>query len=104
MAHQQVTIARIYLHEGEHLLSKIMNILHDEERVAGVTVLRGITGFGKDGKVRTSSLADLSLDSPLVVEFYDAPDWVDAAIEKLLRRLDLNHVVTWSGVRHTQTN
>jgi PII-like signaling protein len=100
MAHQQVTVARIYLREGENLLSRIMNVLHDEERVAGVTVLRGMTGFSRNGKIRTASLVDLSLDLPLVVEFYDEPDRVEAVIRELLRRMDLSHVVTWSGVRH----
>ncbi|HYE34666.1 DUF190 domain-containing protein [Methylocaldum sp.] len=102
MAHQQVTIARVYLREGEHLLSKLMKFLHDEERVAGVTVLRGMTGFGKDGKIHTASLVDLSLDLPLVVEFYDEPDRVEAVIQKLVRRMDLAHVVTWPAVRHTK--
>jgi PII-like signaling protein len=100
MAHQQVTIARLYLREGEHLLSKVMKFLHEEERVAGVTVLRGMTGFSTDGKIRTASLVDLSLDLPLVVEFYDEPDRVETVIRELLRRMDLSHVVTWSGVRH----
>ncbi|BBA35093.1 uncharacterized protein sS8_3150 [Methylocaldum marinum] len=100
MACQQVTVARIYLHESEHLLSKLMKFLHDEEMVAGVTVLRGMTGFGRDGKIHTASLVDLSLDLPLVVEFYDEPDRVETVIRELLRRMDLSHVVTWSGVRH----
>ncbi|WP_434131738.1 DUF190 domain-containing protein [Methylocaldum sp. GT1BB] len=100
MAHQQVTIARIYLREGEHILSKLMKFLHEEERVAGVTVLRGMTGFSRNGKIRTASLVDLSLDLPLVVEFYDEPDRVETVIQELLRRMDLSHVVTWSGVRH----
>lgn len=100
MAHQQVTIARIYLREGEHILSKLMKFLHEEERVAGVTVLRGMTGFSLNGKIRTASLVDLSLDLPLVVEFYDEPDRVETVIQELLRQMDLSHVVTWSGVRH----
>ncbi|QBQ54694.1 DUF190 domain-containing protein [Nitrosococcus wardiae] len=100
MAHQQVTVARIYLREGEHLLSKLMKFLHDEERVAGVTVLRGMSGFGKDGKIHTASLVDLSLDLPLVVEFYDEPDRVDAVIHKLVQQMDLGHILTLSAVRH----
>lgn len=95
MAHREITIARIYLREGEHLLSKIMNFLHDEEKVAGAVVLRGTAGFSADGIVRTASLVDLSLDLPLVVEFYDRPERVDAVLEKLVRRLRLPHVVAW---------
>ncbi|MGX2039773.1 DUF190 domain-containing protein [Methylocaldum sp. MU1018] len=102
MAHRQVTVARIYLREGEHLLSKLMKFLRDEEQVAGVTVLRGMTGFGKDGKIHTASLVDLSLDLPLVVEFYDEPNRVDAVIQTLLQRMNPAHVVTWPAVSHTK--
>jgi PII-like signaling protein len=102
MEHRQVTVARIYLREGEHLLPKLMKFLHDEARVSGVTVLRGISGFGADGKIHTSSLIDLSLDLPLVVEFYDEPERVEAAIRKLTQRMSLPHIVTWSAFSYTK--
>lgn len=100
MATQPVTVARIYLREGEHLLAKIIKFLHDEEKVSGVTVLQGIAGFGPDGKMRTASLMDLSLDLPLVVEFYDRPERVDDVIEKLDTQLGLSHVVSWPAIGH----
>ncbi len=97
MATQSVTVARIYLREGEHLLPKLIRFLHDEERVSGVTVLRGIAGFGPDGKMHMASLVDLSLDLPLVVEFYDLPERVEAVIEHLQQQMGLAHVVSWSA-------
>lgn len=100
MATQPVTVARIYLREGEHQLTKIIEFLHDEEKVSGVTVLQGITGFGPDGQIRTASLVDLSLDLPLVVEFYDLPERVEAVIERLASQMGLSHVVSWSAVGH----
>lgn len=90
-----VTVARVYLREGEHLLGKLLKFLHDEEKVSGVTVLRGIAGFGPDGKMHTASLMDLSLDLPLIVEFYDSPERVEAVVERLEAHLGLSHVVTW---------
>jgi hypothetical protein len=101
MATQPVTVARIYLREGEHLLAKLIKFLHDEEKVSGVTLFRGITGFGPDGKIHTASLIDLSLDLPLVVEFYDAPDRVDAVVQHLIHKMNLPHIVTWSATGHT---
>ena len=101
MATQSVTIARIYLREAEHLLSKIIKFLHDEERVAGVTVLRGITGFSTDGKIHTASLIDLSLDLPLIVEFYDEPAQVEAVIQHLTQKMNFPHVVSWPATCHT---
>lgn len=100
MATQPVKIARVYLREGEHLLNKIIALLHDEEKVTGVTVLRGIAGFGADREMRLSSLVDLSLDLPLIVEFYDRPERVDAVVGKLETCLGMTHVVTWEANGH----
>src|SRR6266566_4047516 len=71
MKHSDVLMVRIYLTEGEHLLKQLMKKLHDEEKVRGVTVFRGISGFGRSGKMHSASLVDLSLDLPLVLEFFD---------------------------------
>jgi hypothetical protein len=101
MATQPVTVARIYLREAEHLLPKIIKFLHDEERVSGVTVLRGISGFSTDGKIHTASLIDLSLDLPLIVEFYDEPVRVDAVVQHLIQKMNLPHIVTWPATGHT---
>ncbi|MCQ8106375.1 DUF190 domain-containing protein [Methylomonas sp. SURF-2] len=103
MAHQTVSIARIYLREGEHLLDDLLHFLHDREKVSGVTVLRGIAGFGPDGKMRTSSLVDLSLDLPLIVEFYDLPERVEAILDHLETRLGLCHFVYWPATGRLRT-
>lgn len=95
MATQTVTVARIYLREGEHLLATLIELLHDEEKVSGVTVLRGIEGFGPNGKIHLASLTDLSLDLPLIVEFYDAPERVETILQHLETHMGLSHVVTW---------
>ena len=100
MAIESVTVARIYLREGEHLLAKVLKFLHDEHKVSGVTVLRGIAGFGPDGAMHVSSLVDLSLDLPLIVEFYDRPQRVEQVIDELEKRLGLSHVVSWPASGH----
>ena len=97
MAEQLITIARIYLRESEHLLPKVIQFLHDEEKVPGVTVLRGIAGFSADGKIHTTSLIDLSMDLPLVVEFFDEPDRVKTVLARLMEHIPVTHVVTWSA-------
>lgn len=103
MATETVTVARVYLREGEHLLDKLIEHLHDQEKVAGVTVLRGIAGFAADGKMRLASLVDLSLDLPLVVEFYDRPEKVQAIIDHLQNQLGLTHVISWTADQHLKT-
>ncbi|MDD4915445.1 MAG: DUF190 domain-containing protein [Methylococcales bacterium] len=100
MATQSITVARIFLREGQHLLGRIIEFLHDEEKVSGVTVLQGVTGFGPDGAIRSSHLLDLSLDLPLVIEFYDQPERVEKVIEHLQTRMGLAHIISWPGSGH----
>jgi len=97
MATETVTIVRIYLREGEHQLASLIKLLHDEERVSGVTVIRGIEGFGSDGKLHLATLLDLSLDLPLIVEFYDLPEKVEAILLRIEQHMGLSHIVTWQA-------
>ncbi|MCP3870444.1 MAG: DUF190 domain-containing protein [Gammaproteobacteria bacterium] len=92
-----VTMVRVYLTEGEHQLQPLMSLLHDEEKVCGVTAFRGIAGFGKSGKMHSSSLMDLSLDLPLVLEFFDQPEKVARVLEHINTLVEPGHIVTWSA-------
>ena len=95
MKHSDVTVVRIYLTEGEGLMKTILAKLHDEEKVRGVTVFRGISGFGRSGVVHSAALLDLSLDLPVVIEFFDAPDKVRRIQSHLKELLPPGHVVSW---------
>ncbi len=103
MAAQSITVVRIYLREGEHLLTKIIDFLHNEEKVSGVTVLQGIMGFGPDGQIRTNRLLDLSLDLPLIIEFYDLPERAEHVINHLQNHMGLSHVVSWPATSHLRS-
>jgi PII-like signaling protein len=70
-------------------------LLHDELKVRGLTVFRALTGYGNSGKWHTASLVDLSLDLPLVVEFFDEPPLARAALERLGTVCKPGHVVEW---------
>ncbi len=94
----EVTMVRIYLTEAEGRLGKLITMLHDVEKVCGVTVFRGISGFGKSGKVHSSTLLDLSMDLPVVIEFFDTPDKVEGILEHLNGILEPGHIVSWSAV------
>jgi PII-like signaling protein len=99
MKTETVTVVRIYVREGEHLLERVVTYLHDEARIAGLTVLRGIEGFAEDGTMRQAWLVDLSLDLPLVIEFYDVPERVEQVLHSLVRRFPLAHVIRWQAER-----
>jgi PII-like signaling protein len=68
--------------------------LHDIEKVRGVTVFRGISGFGQSGRVHSSTLLDISFDMPVVIEFFDVPEKVDAVLENIKGMLKSGHVLT----------
>lgn len=96
-----VTVVRIYVREQEHLLEKLVKFLQDDSDIAGVTVFRGIEGFAGPGPAHQAFLLDLSLDLPLVVEFYDEPGRADETIHTLLRHFPLQHVISWTANSHT---
>jgi uncharacterized protein len=98
----EITIVRIYLREadkGRHetLMREILKILHDQHRVKGVTVFRGIAGFGETDEVHGADLLHILTSLPLIIEFFDTPERVETAITLLNGLLPAGHIVTWPG-------
>jgi uncharacterized protein len=98
----EVTVVRLYLSETDHgrhkaLVSDILKLLHDQHRVKGVTVFRGIAGFGEGGEVRAADILTSLVDLPLVIEFFDAPSAVEAVLPLLKNLVPQNHVVSWKA-------
>ena len=93
----KVTVARIYVTEGKHIHEKIFQRLHDEHKVQGVTVYRGITGFGKSGETHSSTLLDVSFDLPVVVEFFDTEENVKTALDSIVDLITPGHVLTFAA-------
>jgi PII-like signaling protein len=106
----EITIVRIYLSEADHgkrktLMQEVLNVLHDQHRVRGVTVFRGIAGFGDAGEVHAADVLRLMVDLPLVIEFFDDPKVVAAVLSLLREMLSEHPIVTWpaglaNGQRH----
>ena len=92
-----ITVARIYITEAEHVHEKIFKHLHDEHKVKGVTMFRGVAGFGESGKTHSSNLLDMSFDMPIVVEFFDEDARVRAALESLSDLTSSCRVITFAA-------
>lgn len=93
----KITVARIYVTEGKHIHEKIFERLHDEHKVKGVTVFRGIAGFGQSGNEHSSSLLDMSFDLPVIVEFFDSEENVHIALGSLGDLVPPGHVITFAA-------
>lgn len=93
----KVTVARIYVSEGQHTHKKIFQRLHDEHKVQGVTVYRGITGFGQSGQTHSSTLLDMSFDLPVVIEFFDSDEKVKTALGSIADLVPPGHVLTFAA-------
>lgn len=82
------TLLRIFIGEsdrwhGKPLYEAIVRTARDEG-LAGVTVLRGIEGFGAESHLHTARILRLSEDLPIVLELVDTTE----NIERILPRLD----------------
>jgi uncharacterized protein len=82
------TLMRIYIgesdkFEGKPLHSAIVRLLR-EEKFYGVTVLRGIGGYGASSIYHTDKLLRLSQDLPVVIEVVEYSE----RIERIIPRLD----------------
>ena len=96
-----VILARVYIMEGSKLLNKTLSYLKDEIKIRGVSVFRAIEGFGDSG-LHSSSLLDLSLNLPLIIEFFDEAEKVDAALKHLNEYIKPEHVVFWEAKANAQ--
>ncbi len=71
----EAVLLRIFVGEsdefgGKPLYRHIVEELKKRD-LSGVTVVRGIAGFGKTSKIHTASILRLSTDLPIVIEVAD---------------------------------
>lgn len=82
------TLMRIHIGEsdkwhGKSLYEAIVQLLR-KENFSGVTVLRGVAGYGGSSVYHTDKLLRLSQDLPIVMEVIETQE----RIEQILPRLD----------------
>lgn len=92
----KIQIVRIYLAEDENkIIKSIISYLHDEKQIRGASVFRAISGYGQSGQIHSSDLLYLSLNLPIVIEFFDEPQKIATAIEHIKTLVHPKHIITW---------
>ena len=95
MSETDVTVVRIYCSEKGHQHQKIIDLLHEEHRVAGLTAFRGIAGFGHSGHLHEAGLLDVSLDLPVIIEFFDRTEKIAEVLTILKEMAGKAKILTW---------
>ena len=77
-------LVRIFIGEsdkyhGKPLYQELVDLLK-KEKIAGVTVFRGILGFGAKSHLHTAHILRLSQDMPIVIEIVDRQQDIDRVL------------------------
>jgi len=98
-------LLRIFVGEsdkhGHHPLYEAIVLTARAQGLAGVTVLRGVMGFGKHSILHTAKILRLSEDMPMVIEIVDSLEKIDAFLP-LLDEMIKDGLVTLEKVRVIQ--
>lgn len=81
------TLMRIHIGEsdrwqGKALYQAIVELLR-RERFSGVTVLRGVGGYGSSSIYHTEKILRLSQDLPIVIEVVESAERIEAILPRL---------------------
>lgn len=98
-------LLRIFVGEsdkhGHHPLYEAIVLKAREQGLAGVTVLRGVMGFGKHSILHTAKILRLSEDMPMVIEIVDSREKIDNFLP-LLDEMITDGLVTLEKVQVIQ--
>ena len=77
-------LLKIYVDEDSryqgHNLYHALVLKLKEIGLAGVTVTRGLEGYGKNKAIHTTKILDLSSSLPIIIEAIDIPERIEKAI------------------------
>ena len=59
-----------------------------KNNLAGATVLRGIMSYGKNSRIHTAKLLDLSFDLPIIIEIVDTEEKINGFLSTLNKLLE----------------
>jgi len=74
----------VYIDETDKLGGKpVYEVLMDifyKKKIAGVSVFRGVAGYGSDGVFHTSKMLELSTSLPVKIEAVDSEEMINAVL------------------------
>jgi PII-like signaling protein len=96
------TLMRIHIGEsdkwhGKPLYEAIVEMLR-KDGFSGVTVLRGVAGYGGSSVYHTDKILRLSQDLPMIVEVVEATERIEAILPRLDEMVD-GGLITLEKVR-----
>jgi len=87
--HSTGTLLRVFIGESDRIegmpLYEAIVLKAREAHLAGATVLRGIIGYGKNSRIHSAHLLDLSTDLPIVIEIVDIDEKIQAFMPEVDR-------------------
>lgn len=98
----EAVLLRIFIgeddkYDGKPLYKHLLEFFK-KEKMAGVTVLRGIDGFGKSSHLHTTPILRLSTDLPIIIECVDKKENIDK-IKPMLDTIIKEGLITEEEVR-----
>lgn len=84
---EEAVLLRVFISERarhhHHPLHEAIVRAARDAGLAGATVLRGMMGYGRTGRIESAKILDLSDDLPVVVEIVDAEARIEAFLPTL---------------------
>lgn len=70
-------------HKGKPVYEVLINLFYNK-KIAGVSVFRGVAGYGSDGKLHTAKVLELSKTLPIKIEVVDSDEVIHSIMPEVL--------------------
>ncbi len=74
----------VYVDESDKIggkpLYEVLMDLYYRKKIAGVSVFRGVAGYGSDGVFHTSKILELSVSLPVKIEAVDSEEMINGIL------------------------
>jgi PII-like signaling protein len=91
-------LLKVYVGEKERFKNKPLYqyLVHwlQEQGIIGVTVFRGIEGYGEDKVLHSARLLELSSDLPIILEIVDTEEKINSIVQEVAKMVPKGLVYT----------